>query len=257
MPRTICVASVKGGVGKTTTVSNLSTSLSKMGYKILAIDANITGANLGLHLGTSSKNILTIHDVLKNSIDIKEAIYKHPLGFHVLLGGIYLNDLDNVKMELFKQKVSQVKKDYDLILIDCAAGLGPEALNAINASDELLLVTTPELPSVADVYKLVEYAENNWIPISGVIVNKEGSDRFKDITIQDVEEILGKKVLQIIPRETEVENSINLKKPVVNLYPNSKSSEGFQRLACSIVGKEFEKKQSFLNKLISSLFKKN
>jgi len=255
MARVIAVASVKGGVGKTTTVSNLATIMQKLGYKILAIDANITGATLGLHLGTSSRNILTLHDVLKGNITIKEAIYKHSLGFHVLLGGIYLNDLANVNLAGLKDKIQEIKKDYDLILIDCAAGLNDEALHAINASDELLLITTPDLPSVADVYKLIEYSENNWIPISGVVVNKESNSKFKDITIKDVEEILGKKVLEIIPKENEVEDSINLKKPVVNLYPNSKSAKGFERLAHSLLGKEMPKEDSILDKIIN-LFKK-
>jgi len=255
MARVICVASVKGGVGKTTTVSNLSSIMSKMGYKVLAVDANITGANLGLHLGTSSRNILTIHDVLKGSVDITEAIYKHDLGFHVLLGGIYLNDLDNVKLGMLKQKIDSVKKEYDLVLIDCAAGLGDEALNAIKASDELLLVTTPDLPSVADAYKLVEYAENNWIPISGIVVNKEENQKFKDITVNDVEEILGKKVLEIIPKEKFVEYSINLKKPVANLYPKSRSGESFRKLAHTLIGKEYYRNEYFLEKLLS-FFKK-
>ena len=255
MVRTIAVASVKGGVGKTTTVANLATIIQNLGYKVLAIDANITGATLGLHLGTSSRNILTIHDVLKGNINVKEAIYKHSLGFHVLLGGIYLNDLNNVNISDFKGKLDEIKKDYDLILIDCAAGLNDEALTAINASDELLLITTPELPAVADVYKLVEYSENNWIPISGVVVNKESNSKYKDITIKDVEEILGKKVLEIIPKENEVEDSINLKKPVINIYPNSKSAKSFERLASSLVGKEYPKEDNFLDKLFK-LFKK-
>lgn len=255
MARVMAVASVKGGVGKTTTVSNLATIIQKLGYKVLAVDANITGATLGLHLGTSSRNILTLHDVLKGNITIKEAIYKHSLGFHVLLGGIYLNDLNNVSLNGFKDKLEEIKKDYDLILIDCAAGLNDEALNAINSSDELLLITTPELPSVADVYKLVEYSENNWIPISGVVVNKESNSKYKDITIKDVEEILGKKVLEIIPKENEVEDSVNLKKPVVNIYPNAKSSKSFERLAYSLMGKELPKELSMLNKIIN-LFKK-
>ena len=255
MARVMAVASVKGGVGKTTTVSNLATIIQKLGYKVLAIDANITGATLGLHLGTSSRNILTIHDVLKGNISIKEAIYKHSLGFHVLLGGIYLNDLANVNLSGFKKKLEEVKKDYDLILIDCAAGLNDEVLDVINASDELLLLTTPELPSVADVYKLIEYSENNWIPISGVVVNKESNSKYKDITIKDVEEILGKKVLEVIPKENEVEDSINLKKPVVNIYPNSKSAKSFERLAYSLMGKEMPKELSMLDRIIN-LFKK-
>jgi len=255
MSRIICVASVKGGVGKTTTVANLATIFSKLDYKVLAIDANITGANLGLHLGTSSRNILTIHDVLKNNVKVKEAIYKHPLGFHVLLGGIYLNDMNNVEMGLMKEKIDSIKNQYDIVLIDCAAGLGDEAVNAIKASDEVVVITTPELPSVADAYKLVEYAENNWIPISGVVVNKEANDKFKDITIQDVEEILGKKVLEVIPNEKEVGYSVNLKKPVIELYPNSKSGASFERLAYSLVGKKIEKKAGFLERFLG-LFKK-
>ena len=255
MPRVICIASVKGGVGKTTTVSNLSTTLGKLGYKVLAIDANVTGANLGLHLGTSSRNILTIHDVLKENVSIKEAVYKHQLGFHVLLGGIYLNDLNNINMGLLKQKINSIKNEYDIVLVDCAAGLGEEALSAINASDELILVTNPELPSIADAYKLVEYAENNWIPINGIIVNKNNNEKFKDITISDVEEILGKKVLEVIPKENEVENSINFKQPVVNLYPNSKSSKKFINLAHSIVGKKQEENKNWINKILN-LFKK-
>ncbi|VVB75308.1 Iron-sulfur cluster carrier protein [Candidatus Tiddalikarchaeum anstoanum] len=250
MSRVIGVASVKGGVGKTTIVTNLATTLSKMGYKVLAIDTNITGANLGLHLGVSSRNILTIHDVLKNSIDIKEAIYKHQLGFHVLLGGIYLEDLNNTKMSVFKEKLNSIKKEYDIVLLDCAAGLGDEALNAINSSDELLVVTNPELPSVADAYKVVEYAQNNWLPISGIVVNKSKDGKYQDINLKDVEEILGKKVLQSIPEEKEVEHSVNLKKPVVNMFPNAKSSVSLQKLAYKLVGKEYKEEKTFIQKIL-------
>ncbi len=97
MSRTICIASVKGGVGKTTTVSNLAAALTKLNYKVLAIDANITGSNLGLHLGISSRNIITIQDIMKNNMNVKEAVYKHELGFHVILGGIYLEDITDIK----------------------------------------------------------------------------------------------------------------------------------------------------------------
>ena len=82
-------------------------------------------------------------------------------------------------------------------------------------------------------------------------MNKESNQRFKDITIKDVEDILGKKVLEVIPKEKEVEYSVNLKKPVVNLYPKSKSGEGFTRLAYHLVGKKYEKEQSFMEKIIS------
>lgn len=257
MVRIICVASVKGGVGKTTTVANLATIFSDLGYKVLAVDANVTGSNLGLHFGTSSVNSLTIQDVLKGIVKVDEAINKDNFSFHLLSGGIYLNDSNNVDIKLLNNTLESVKKNYDIILVDCAAGLNDEAKSAISASDEVLIVTTPELPAVAGAYKLVEYAENNWIPVSGVVINKEENHKYKDITVKDVEEILGKKVIEVIPKDKKVKYSINLKKPVYTLYPESTSGKGFKRLAYSIVGKEEQPraKSGFFEKIFS-LFKK-
>jgi septum site-determining protein MinD len=253
MSRTICVASVKGGVGKTTTVSNLASSLTKLGYNVLAVDANMTGSNLGLHLGISSRNIITLHDVLKNDMDVKEAVYKHELGFHVVLGGIYLEDVADINYEKFGDKINTVKELYDFVLIDCSAGLNNETLAAVKNCDEVLIVTNSELPSVANAFKLVEYAEHNWIPITGVVVNKERNTRYKDITIQDVEEILGKRVIQVVPHDDKVIDSVSLKKPVTNMFPKSGGAEGFIELAHKIVGKEYKNKKSpsLLDKIFS------
>ncbi len=252
MSRTICVASVKGGVGKTTTVSNIACSLSKLGYEVLAVDANITGSNLGIHLGISSRNIITLHDVLKNDLNIKESVYEHKLGFHTILGGIYLDDVTNVNHKKFGEKLKKIKDLYDFVLIDCAAGLSNETLMSVNNSDELLIITNPELASVADAFKLVEYAEHNWIPITGVVVNKEKNTDYKDITIKDVEEILGKKVIQIIPYDDKILDSINLKKPITNIFPKSNGAVGFKKLSYKLVGKEYsEEKKSWIEKIFS------
>lgn len=74
MGHLISIASGKGGTGKTTTTSNLSVALGKMGYKVLAVDADLTMANLSLVMGIDDAET-TIHDVLAGEADIKDAIY--------------------------------------------------------------------------------------------------------------------------------------------------------------------------------------
>jgi len=84
MTRIIGVVSGKGGVGKTTLVSNLGASLAKEGYNVAIVDANLTGANLGLHYGLISYPI-SVHDVMKKNASLSDAVYKHPSGVDICL----------------------------------------------------------------------------------------------------------------------------------------------------------------------------
>lgn len=79
MTRIISVLSGKGGVGKTTLVSNLGASLVKRGKNVIIIDGNVTAPNLSLHLGIPFYPI-TLHDVLKNKVPIESAIFHHESG---------------------------------------------------------------------------------------------------------------------------------------------------------------------------------
>src|SRR3989304_6568510 len=92
MTRTILVTSGKGGVGKTMVTSNLAYNLSQLGHSVIAMDANLTTPNLGLHFGLhlAPKNL---HDVLKGKAKLHQATYNHPLGFKVIPAGMSVNDL--------------------------------------------------------------------------------------------------------------------------------------------------------------------
>ena len=82
--KTIGIISIKGGVGKTTTVINLETSLANdYGKKVLVVDANFSSPNIGLHLGNIEHKV-TLHDVLKNKVNITKSVYSHEFGFHFI-----------------------------------------------------------------------------------------------------------------------------------------------------------------------------
>jgi septum site-determining protein MinD len=131
MTRVITVASGKGGVGKTTIV----------------LDADVAMANLELILGMEGKSV-TLHDVLSGAASIEDAIYEGPGGVKVVPAGISLEGLRKVKMERLESALEILVENTDILLIDAPAGLEKDALAAIAAAQEMILVTTPEVPSV-------------------------------------------------------------------------------------------------------------
>jgi septum site-determining protein MinD len=251
MSRIIGIVSGKGGVGKTTTAVSLSAALAEIGKDVLLVDGNVTTPNINIHLGMPFYPV-TLNDVLAKRAKITEAIYPHPDGFRVVPASLSIRELKNTNIEKLNSLMLHLLGKADIVIVDGAAGLGREARTAIEISDEIIIVVNPELTSVTDALRAIKYAEACGVKILGAIVNRK-KDKKYELTDKEIEEILGIKIISIVPEDEAIQESISAKRPVVSHRPRSKSAKEFRRLARSIVTNDFklEKPQmSFLERLL-------
>ncbi len=241
MTRVITVISGKGGVGKTTTVTNLGMALMKAKQRVIIVDANVTTPNLSLHLGIPFYPI-TIHDVLRGNADPTEAIYEHESGLKIIPASLKTDELAETGIEKLYSVMLNLLGRADIIIIDAAAGLGKEALSAINVADEIIVVTNPELPAVTDALKTVKIAEQFGTPVMGVVVNRYKGLKH-EMSKEDIIHMLERPIISIIPEDIAVPRSIASKIPVVKNSPGAKSSREFRKLAAQISGSEFIEKE--------------
>lgn len=242
----IGVISAKGGVGKTTLVANLGVALVKnFGKKVLVIDGNITTPTLGIHLGMLSQE-KTLHDVLMGNLKLNQAIYIHPSGLHIIPSSLSPTT-EYPDPQALKEKLEEIRGNYDFILIDGAAGIGREVISVIKASDFVLIVTNPEMTSVLSAIKAIKISKYLGVPILGIVVNKAMKGKH-ELKPSDIEELCEAKVIATIPHDKKILESLRKMTPVVLYDGNSPSSIAFNKLASHITGEEIEE-ESFIQKL--------
>ncbi len=242
MTRIIAVIGGKGGVGKTTITSNLAYALTKIGEDVIAIDANMTTPNLGIHFGMHlPKN--SLHDVLKGNVNLDKVMYSHPYGFKFIPSSISTDALSGVDVSKLSKVTFNLMGAADYILMDCAAGLGREAISAINAVDEILLVTNPDLPSVADALKTADIAEKLDKNVIGVVVNRRKNNKY-ELGNGEIRELLELPVIAEIPEDNSIQESVSAKQPIIDYSPNCKSAIEIEKLAHKLAGRKFASRSS-------------
>jgi len=247
MARVIGVLSGKGGVGKTTLVSNLGVSLAKEGKNVAIIDAKLTGANLGLHFGLLSYSV-SIHDVMKEEALLGDAIYRHPSGVDIIPASLSIEHVDAEPRNL-RDSIDKFLSEKDFVLIDAATGLDRETLAAIDMSDEILLVTHPELPTVSDALRAKTIAERYEKGIIGIVLNRvTKEDELKKDNVSSFFEL---PIIGAIPEDPIVRKSIEAKKPVVLTHPNHRVSREIRKVSDHILGKEYKPDRGFLDRILA------
>lgn len=248
MTRVIGIVSGKGGVGKTTLVSNLSHALTELGKDVTAVDANLTTPHLGLHLGFHMVP-KSLHDYLRGDAKLKDVIYPHPYGFKVIPAGLSVNDLVGVNSDKLQSLTLNLAGKTDFILIDSAPSLGKEATLSLKVSDEILLLTNPNLPAVLDALKVAKVAEKLDKKILGIVVNR-ADRRNHSLPVLDIEDIAQYPIIAEIPEDVNVQKSLAARTAVVDYNPRSPASMEIRRLARYLVGKNFNYRQGFWESLL-------
>lgn len=269
--RTISVVSGKGGVGKSNTVLNLSIGLQEKGKKVLLIDLDVGMGNVDILLGIQTKH--TIVDMFNNFMDIHDIIEVGPKGLSYIAGGTGLNDfftLDQNKIDYFYSQYNKLVKDYDFIFFDLGAGATNDSMVFVLASDECLIVTTPEPTAITDAYSMVKFIvkEQKQMPIS-VIMNRcrkrkdgiQALKRFENVISQFLNHDIKK--LGILPDDSLVSTAVIRQTPYILLNSQADASKAIRLIANNfLTNREIDHRQSqspfsFITKLKHFLTKRS
>ncbi|MBI2674968.1 MAG: P-loop NTPase [Candidatus Aenigmarchaeota archaeon] len=232
--RIIGIVSGKGGVGKTTCTVNLGLAMHLFGKDVMLVDTDITNANLCMHLGNYSPPA-GVQKALGDNTSPLDIVCTHPTGLNFIPADISMDFIDT---ELQATKLRRFLRDiHCTVLLDGPPSLENNAQAVIKSSDEILVVTNPEMPSVIDSLKVIKFAKMLEKPVLGLILNR--NNRYFSLTKENIEQVCGEKVLALVPEDRDVKKSIFLKQPLVALKPYSATSIAFRKLAAELHGETF------------------
>jgi len=233
MGKIIGVISLKGGVGKTSVVTALGDAIAGLGKKVLLVDGNFSAPNLGFHLKIFEPK-LTLHDVLARKVNIEESI--HSVGnFDVIPSSLFKSG--EINPFLLRGKLKSLKKIYDAIIIDSSPSLGKETLAVMLASDGLIVVTTPDIPTLTTTLKAIKVARQRGANIDGLIINKVYNKKF-ELSLKDIEDAAEVPVMAVIPHDVHVLKSLSEFVPSTTHKPKSKGSGEYKKLAMTLTGEK-------------------
>lgn len=237
MTKFIAVVSAKGGVGKTTTSINLSSALDWFKRDVIVMDANFANPDVGVHLG-APLNEKTTHSALKGNHHINESIYRHPSGLKVIPGDMSYDEARKAQKKNLLNVVLDLTNSAEVVIIDSTPGLGLEARSVIKAIDYVIIVTTPDICSVTNSIKMVKLAKDYDKQVLGVVVNKIHGDEM-DLPVENIETIIGAKVLGVIPHDKRIKKAFHTRNPVVITHPEAEPSLAYKRLASELIGEKY------------------
>ena len=249
MGKVIAIANQKGGVGKTTTSINLSTILAKKGKKVMLIDADPQGnATSGLGI---DKNVETsLYDVLINEVDIisvlKDTCIKTlkicPSNMNLAGAEVELVSMMSREQRL-KEKIDEVKKEFDFIIIDCPPSLGLITLNSLTASNSVLIPVQCEyyalegLGQLINTVNLVKKHLNKSLEIEGAVLTMyDMRTNLSNQVVREVKKYFGDKVYKtVIPRNIKLSEAPSFGMPITIYDPKSKGARCYEKLAKEVL----------------------
>lgn len=241
--RVITVTSGKGGVGKSSISVNLAIQLSRLGKKVVIFDADFGLANIEIMLGIRPQYNLA--DLMFRGKSLQDIITEGPDKIGFISGGSGIQELTRLTRDqiiYLTQKLFQLDKLADIIIIDTGAGIADSVLEFVAASSEVILVATPEPTSITDAYALLKtlnrksefsVSNTNISMLANRITSEEdGKELYEKLRV------VTDKFLQIpltylggVPQDNNVSKAVIQQKPVTQMSPNSEASKALIRIA--------------------------
>ena len=197
------ITSGKGGVGKTTICASLGLALAAWGKRVVLVDADVTLNNLDLALGLEGAVNYDLYDVTTGACRLKQALVRYPhLPTLKLLPSVH--PLGEIEQVAFRQVVREIKEAEDYVLIDCPAGVDEGFVRAVSASDEALVVTTPQATALRDADKTLGYLDALKVAKSALVINRVRGDLVvagEMLSVEDIIRLLHVRVAGCIPED--------------------------------------------------------
>lgn len=237
--KTIAITSGKGGVGKTNVAANLALEMKKSGKNVMILDADLGLSNIDVLFQLTPR--YNLQHVLSGEMSLNDIVIEGPRGIKILPAGSGVQELtalDEFQRLKLLEGFDSYEGDIDYLIIDTAAGISENVAFFCIASQEIVVVTTPEPTSITDAYALIKvlftrYQEKQFkILVNCVRDSEEGFEVFRSLS-KVAERFLNISLdyMGFIPFDDSLRKAVRAQRAVVDVYPRSISSKQFTEVA--------------------------
>lgn len=260
----ITITSGKGGVGKSLFTVNFAVACAKQGKKVLVIDGDLGLANLHILLNIHPEHDLL--DIIEKKKELKDIVVSGPQGVDIVPGasGIFkMSNMTHAKRKNLMDAFQSLESSYDYILIDTEAGISHNVAKMVSVSDEVIVVTTPDITAMADAYAAIKVFNNRDILKKvSLVINRVKSFTEGDVTFNKINTVCEKflsikikKLGYIFEDHHVIKESIKQRIPYIIRSPKSKPAICIKSITTSFIGQNSEKKETnvIINRLAQLL----